>query len=325
MVALIVAADLDLTVEAVMSECEDQGVDIVRFDLADYPRDVHLALDDFAGSRALRVRERAVDLDRVTAVWYRRPSNIVGPDDGAWDPVEAAQVMAGALYCARGLWINRPDLDLTAGFKVHQLHLARRLGLRVPRTVVTNDPDVLRRVAADGPDMVFKLLHGALIQPAGRPATVLTTPVTAAHVERAEHIRHSPCLFQEHLPKAHEARVTVVGRTVFPVTIDSQSTDRTTVDWRATRGDSPPYGPYRAPPPDVLDGMLAMMAELGIVYGAFDFVVDEAGGWTFLEVNSMGQYLWLEQDLGIPISAALASLLRRGRPALDDPVRVVGY
>jgi hypothetical protein len=71
--------------------------------------------------------------------------------------------------------------------------------------------------------------------------------------------------------------------------------------------------------------MLAVMAHLGITYGAFDFVVDEDGGWTFLEVNSMGQYLWLEQDLGLPISAALADLLHRGRPALDDPVSLVGY
>jgi hypothetical protein len=29
----------------------------------------------------------------------------------------------------------------------------------------------------------------------------------------------------------------------------------------------------------------------------------------FLEVNPNGQYLWLEQEVGLPISAALARLL----------------
>lgn len=325
MVALIVAADFDLTVDAVIAECESGGTEIVRFDLADYPANLRITLDDFTGSRTLRVRERVVELGAVRTVWYRRPSNIVGPPDGNWSPAESARTIAGALYGIDCLWINRPDRDLTAGFKVYQLHLARRVGLNTPRSVVTNDPVAAREVAEGNERIVFKLLHGALVQPSGAPATVLTTPVTRTHLDRIGHVRHSPCLFQEYVAKAYEVRVTVVGRTVFPVTIDSQRLADTAVDWRATGGDSPPYGDFRSVPSDVLVGIQAMMDRLGIVYGAFDFIVDRQGRWIFLEVNSMGQYLWLEEDLGLPISAAVASLLDRGASALGDPVRVVGY
>jgi glutathione synthase/RimK-type ligase-like ATP-grasp enzyme len=325
LVALIVAADFDLTVDAVLAECEGRGTEIVRFDLADYPVNLRLSLDDFTGSRTLSVRDRVVDLGAVRTIWYRRPSNIVGPPDGDWAPAESASTIAGALYGTDCLWINRPDRDLTAGFKVYQLHLARRLGLHTPRSVVTNAPARVRDLADSDERLVFKLLHGALVQPDGGPATVLTTPVTREHVDRMAHVRHSPCLFQEHVDKTCEMRVTVVGRTVFPVTIDSQRLTDTAVDWRASGPDSPPYGEFRDVPPDVLVAIDAMMRGLGIVYGAFDFIVDRQGRWVFLEVNSMGQYLWLEEDLDLPISAAIASLLAEGAPALGEPLRVVGY
>jgi glutathione synthase/RimK-type ligase-like ATP-grasp enzyme len=325
-VAIIVASDLDLTVDAVLAECDGQGVEVVRFDLSDYPVELRFALDDFTGSRALRVRERVVDLAAVDAVWYRRPSNIVGPADGDWGPAEAATTLAGTLYSTDCLWMNRPDRDLAAGFKVHQLHLARSLGLRTPRTLLTNDPATLRGVAERNRPLVYKLLHGALVQPGGgRWATVLTTPVADEHLERADQIRHSPGLFQEYVAKACEVRMTVVGPHVFPVTIDSQSQARTETDWRAAGWDSPPYGDFRPVPDHVLTAVQAMMRHLGIVYGAFDFIVDEAGEWVFLEVNPMGQYHWIEQDLGVPISAAIASLLGAGAAGLDEPVRVVGY
>ncbi len=43
-------------------------------------------------------------------------------------------------------------------------------------------------------------------------------------------------------------------------------------------------------------------------HGAFDFIENE-DGITFLECNLNGQYLWLEEDLGLPISEAIADEL----------------
>lgn len=42
------------------------------------------------------------------------------------------------------------------------------------------------------------------------------------------------------------------------------------------------------------------MAELGLVYGAFDFVITPQGEWVFLEVNPGGQYGWLTRDASDP-------------------------
>lgn len=53
------------------------------------------------------------------------------------------------------------------------------------------------------------------------------------------------------------------------------------------------------------------MKEMGLVYGALDFVIGP-DGWTFLEVNAGGQYGWLEGATGAPITGQLADLLAKG-------------
>ena len=49
------------------------------------------------------------------------------------------------------------------------------------------------------------------------------------------------------------------------------------------------------------------MEILGLVYGALDFIVTPDNRWIFLEINCMGQYLWIEELTGLQISSAIVS------------------
>lgn len=51
------------------------------------------------------------------------------------------------------------------------------------------------------------------------------------------------------------------------------------------------------------------MRKLNINYGAFDFIVDKNNEWFFLEVNPMGQWLWIEDLTGLQISDAICDWL----------------
>jgi glutathione synthase/RimK-type ligase-like ATP-grasp enzyme len=51
------------------------------------------------------------------------------------------------------------------------------------------------------------------------------------------------------------------------------------------------------------------MGELGMQYGAFDFIETPEGEHVFLEVNPSGEWGMLEKDLGYPISEAIADAL----------------
>jgi glutathione synthase/RimK-type ligase-like ATP-grasp enzyme len=224
------------------------------------------------------------------------------------------------------VWVNRPDREAVAGLKPYQLHLARRVGLPVPRTVMTNDPaEVETFLARVGRPVVYKPFSGGILHyPDGFPIGLLTTVVGAELHEHLDRVRHTMCIFQEYVDKAYEVRLTVIGDVWFPVVIASQDSDSTRIDWRAA--DRTSYGDYRPLPDDVVAKVRTLLAELGLVYATVDFVVTPAGDHVFLEVNPDGQFMWLKHDLGLPFCEHLADLLAAGHPdRRADTVTQVGY
>ena len=48
---------------------------------------------------------------------------------------------------------------------------------------------------------------------------------------------------------------------------------------------------------------------MGLSFACYDFIVDDDDQVYFLEVNSAGQWMWLEDELGLPISNRIAKIL----------------
>ncbi|MGH3940316.1 MAG: hypothetical protein ACRDTG_17120 [Pseudonocardiaceae bacterium] len=59
-------------------------------------------------------------------------------------------------------------------------------------------------------------------------------------------------------------------------------------------------------------GIRAFMTSFGLIFGAFDFVITPDDEWVMFECNPFGQYGWLENELGFPITQSLAELLTKG-------------
>ncbi len=59
--------------------------------------------------------------------------------------------------------------------------------------------------------------------------------------------------------------------------------------------------------------LLMLMRRLGLEYGAIDLRLTPDGEYVFFEVNPAGQFLFVEHACGLPISAALAGHLARGK------------
>lgn len=66
------------------------------------------------------------------------------------------------------------------------------------------------------------------------------------------------------------------------------------------------------PPDEITDSVRQLMARMELAYGALDFVVDPDGAWTFLEINAGGQFGWIEDETGAPLTRQLADLLAKG-------------
>ena len=46
-------------------------------------------------------------------------------------------------------------------------------------------------------------------------------------------------------------------------------------------------------------------------FGCFDFIIDENGNFHFLECNTNGQWMWLEEEADLKISEKLCEIFER--------------
>ncbi len=128
----------------------------------------------------------------------------------------------------------------------------------------------------------------------------------------ADHVlRQTPGIFQELVPKAYELRVTVLGHRALAAKVLSQQTEKGRLDWRRSQ-DELRFEAVRLAP-ELAARCRALLDELGLVFGCFDFVVTPDGEHVFLEVNEMGQFLFLERHCGLPLLDAFSEFLLQAK------------
>lgn len=177
----------DPTVDYVVEELNRRGAPVFRCDPGEFPQRLTLTArlgEGWAGS--LRLAGRSLRLDQVGCVYYRRPSVFEFPEDLAearWALAEA-RIGLGGVLSALPRWLNHPADIARAEYKPLQLAQARAAGLRVPDTLITNDPEEAQRFAADR-DVIYKPLTATRISGS---RVVYATTVTAADCD--ESIRH---------------------------------------------------------------------------------------------------------------------------------------
>jgi len=203
------------------------------------------------------------------------------------------------------LWCNHPSRVADAAYKPVQLVRAARCGLPVPRTMITNDAAPAEVFARSGPT-VTKLVGGMAIEEDGVRKSVYTRRLSAEGLADLRGVEHTAHLFQRWVPKAREARVIVIGEHVTAAAITA-GTAATHVDYRVDYS-ALSYA-LVTPPAEVVSAVRLLMAEFGLVYAALDFVVTPSGEWVLLEINPTGQYGFVENATGAPLTAQLADLL----------------
>ncbi|MFF1820573.1 ATP-grasp ribosomal peptide maturase [Kribbella sp. NPDC058245] len=307
---LVLTGRDDLTADAVVDELTRRRASVVRFDTADFPLSSRLAVTlGPNGWHGGLWGDRDIDLEAISAVWWRRPAEFSvpaeWPDEARAFALSEARVgVLGVLGSLPVRWINHPAKDSAANYKPVQLAVAARAGLDVPRTVITSDPGYAREFIGAA-EVIYKGLSGGVLTADRRHRYLPTTVLSAAEVDDA--LAGTAHLFQERVPKAYEVRLTVIGEQMFPVAIHAGS-EAARLDWRTDYA-SLTYEPVELPV-DVEKGVRLLMDELGLFFGALDFAVTPDGRWVFFEVNPNGQWHWLAVKAGVPMVEAMADALQ---------------
>ena len=318
---LIVTSKRDGHVAAVSRHLDDAGAPWVRINIEDFATNVQVEVTPATGAGKLLVMDsgKEITLAEVSAVWFRKPDPVAiqhfDMDPAALEYIEAEfnEIILG-LYALldRAYWINNPFNTRIAHRKLLQLKTAAEVGFTVPKTLVTNRPEVALGFAdqVDG-DLAIKSLGAiSVMQDQGGQAVqygIFTRRISRAElIELSDKVGHMPTLFQKFIPKKSELRVTCVGEQIFACQIQTRADDITSDDYRF---DTPNLQHTAIDCSELTSRLHLYMKAFGLNFGCFDFIVSESGEAIFLECNANGQWYWVEERTGQPIALAIASLL----------------
>ena len=265
-----------------------------------------------------------IHLDKLTSLWYRKPAypldsfssdNIGAVLAHKYKIQETKAVFDSLMYTAekRGVFLVSPLASITrARHKLYQLMLAEETGLKTPKTLVASDVKLAEEfITIHGGEVITKVLDAGNINYGDKWLSFFTYPLTLnkfkQKFKKMKTIDY-PLFLQEKIEKKLELRITVIGNKIFACSIDSQANKQSQIDFRMV-------DPYKLKhEPFSLDTQIKKMcfelcSRLNLQFGAIDMALTKEGEYVFFEINPNGQYLWIEDLTGMPLSKAMADLL----------------
>jgi len=323
---LIVTNDHDEHADAVILELNKRNVGVFRFHPEDFPHACSVSLEIREGriQGELRNADHRVSFDDICAAWYRRSRNLYmgglsRTSERLDEYVKTQSTATVVAVCAslETLWVSHPFKLRRGEVKALQLAEASRAGLKIPHTLISNDPaqaTAFVDALGDTECAVKPLIAVGVTDEQGYRLPLTTTLPPGYSLES---LALAPTMLQPYVDKAFELRCVVIGEKIFCAKLDSQADEKSRIDWR---GGDPRHEIFTLPE-QVQASIHRLMDSFGLNFASLDMIVTPEGEFVFLELNPNGQWLWLQFELGLPLVASMADLLTTnhtaGRPSED--------
>lgn len=315
---LIVTSKDDVTADFLTQRLKRS--DFLRIDTEDLPSSVRISSTERASS--FEIGRRSYRPLEFTGVWYRRPKPILFPTNGRKaEARHAASEYASALEGVLALipeskWINHPARNVGAGHKLEQIRRASRFGLKVPKTLVTQDVVALRQFWSDcSYGVILKpISHGYIERKTGQPDSLIyTNALREEDLNRETEINRCPTLFQERIDKISDIRVTVVDGDIQAAELHARDDGIQRLDIRRNNMVDVRYQKIELPR-DVCSKLTRLLRSYRLRFAAIDLVRRSDGQLLFLEINPNGQWAWLDMARVTDSRRALIKALGRSSP-----------
>jgi glutathione synthase/RimK-type ligase-like ATP-grasp enzyme len=318
---LVITNDHDEHADAVIEELDRRAVPVFRFHPEEFTEAASISMEICNGriDGEIRTAHQRVALHDICAAWYRRsralfaplPSlNVLYGDLENFVRVQSSATLSGLFAGLETLWVGQPSKLRQAEVKAVQLAAAAKAGLATPTTLISNDPEratAFVEVLGDT-DCAIKPLIATRVDGEEGARLPLTKILPRGHA--LDSVALSPSIFQPYIEKAYELRCVVMGERIFTAKLDSQAHETTRTDWRAgdVEDEQVKYEVFDLPEL-VQAGLHRLMGSFGINFASIDMIVTPEGEFVFLDLNPNGQWLWLQEELGLPLVAGMADLL----------------
>lgn len=309
---LVISSEKDGHATEVLKRIRSKGGRVQLLDLSDFPQKSFLSMEfNNNGSQQqelVNANGSRIDTREYNVVWWRRPQTFQLHDDINTNTdrnfafTECHAAISGLWLTLDPFWINNPTHDDTASKKVYQLKAARDVGFTIPDTCITNDPERAKAfITKHGQEhVIYKAFSGT------EQAWRETRRLKKEEFNLINNVRFAPVIFQEYIPVKADLRITVIGEHIFAGAIYTNETSYK-ADFRMVM-DEARMESFQLPD-KVEDLIHSYMKKLGLVYGAIDMRLTPGGEFIFLEINPSGQWLFVEQRTGLPITTTFVDLL----------------
>ena len=306
------------SIEQVGQLLQQQGVRVIRLNTDLFPTQVKIESYQGNGQEQVLITENneRVCLADIGAIWYRRfycgkglPKDMEKQTRRACLE-ESKRTLLGYMDALDVFKIDDYWAIRRAASKELQLIKARKHGIEIPDTLTTNNPQAVREFYDKHQgNIITKMQTSFAIYNDGKESVVFTNPVKESDLASLDGLNLCPMQFQQSLAKKLELRATVVGDEVFCIAIDSNKFQDENHDWRKKGSTTlEEWFEYPLPAPDT-QKLIALAKDLGLNYGAADYILTPEGELKFLEINPCGEFYWAVKYQQQPICEAIANLL----------------
>ncbi len=247
-----------------------------------------------------------IDLPDIDLIWWRRSGKsqklpVEEMDESSVDLIHkdcAASILGSVLTQFSGQWVSEPFATTRAENKLYQLAVAQRVGFKVPKTIVSQNPDAIRTFCHElNNEVIVKPVRGSGKKP------LFTRKIQTEHLENEYGMQATPATYQEAIDGFKHLRINCFGSTIKSVLIEA---DR--LDWRENL-DVPIYE-YQLSQENqnkVYDLLKALDLRMGIM----DCKINTKGEMVWLEINPQGQFLFLEGITDIPMTDCFVNFIKQ--------------
>lgn len=264
-------------------------------------------------------QNETISSNDIKKVWCRRPFVELSLQEQSNDDIdfkiwknEWNKTLLGLYNSLKKIpWLNPLRKAYKGENKYYQMEIAKNIGFNFPETLISNDKIKINTFVEKHGKVLFKLMAQEIYDLGNENFQGLfTNVITKDEITNFSDRSENPIVLQEYIEKKYEVRYTVVDKEHLVCKIESQYSEKAKYDWRRYDVANTPH--YQMNPPEEVKRLVSLMFDkLGLEFGALDFIVTKEDEWFFLEINCMGQWLWIEQLTDLPISDAHVKWIKK--------------
>ena len=281
----------------------------------------YYSLDDNTGY-FISAEQKKITLNEIKVVWFRK-FGFLHEHDIVFNNLDPSSNLLKYCYSEFNMlrkllfkilenkeWFYYKGLKPT---KIEVLILAKKIGLNIPKTIITNKKDyITNEFRFNKTGLITKPMgEGKQINFKNTNTPLLTTMFYIKDINSLNLNVFCPSKIQENIQKLYELRIFFVGKKLYPMAIFSQQNSSSKVDSRNINNKKPSRRvPYKLSKKIILK-LKSLISNLDIDSGSIDMIKSSTGEYVFLEVNPTGQFGMTSVPCNYPLHKKVALHLKK--------------